>query len=86
MLEPLEPRYRVPQVAEAWSVTPQHVYRLIATGELGCIRIGKAVRVRKSDIEAYKARQSSEPPAAAKPDRGLHAAFERGQAYAKRRQ
>jgi excisionase family DNA binding protein len=42
--------------AEAMSVCVRTVDTLIASGELPCIRIGRSVRVRLSDIEKYLTR------------------------------
>jgi excisionase family DNA binding protein len=55
------PRLTVPQVADLWSCTPQHVYRLISRGELGHVRIGTLIRVRVEDIECYEAAQCTGP-------------------------
>ena len=47
----------VPQVAEAFGVCAQTVRRLIASGELACIHVGRAVRVTKQQMVAYVERQ-----------------------------
>jgi excisionase family DNA binding protein len=38
-------------------VTPRTIYRLIRTGELPAIRIGRQWRFRRSDLEAFVDRQ-----------------------------
>jgi excisionase family DNA binding protein len=39
------------------NVTPRTIYRLIRTGELTAIRIGRQWRFRQSDLEAFLDRQ-----------------------------
>jgi excisionase family DNA binding protein len=39
------------------NVTPRTIYRLIRTGELPAIRIGRQWRFRRSDLEAFVDRQ-----------------------------
>ena len=36
------------------------VYRLIKSGELPAVRVGKSFRVREEDLDAYLARQYTE--------------------------
>ena len=43
----------VPEVAQAFGVCPQTIRRLIASGELECIRIGRAVRVTKKAMVEF---------------------------------
>lgn len=43
----------VPEVAERLRVHPITVRRLIKAGRLPAVRIGRAVRVRVADVEAY---------------------------------
>ena len=40
----------VPQVAEAWGVCPKTIRRLIARGELGCVHVGRSVRVTRQQM------------------------------------
>ena len=42
-------------VARALSISPAYAYRLCIDGILPSIRIGRSVRVRPSDLEAYVA-------------------------------
>jgi excisionase family DNA binding protein len=39
------------------NVTPRTIYRLIRTGELPAIRIGRQWRFRRSDLDAFVDRQ-----------------------------
>ena len=50
----------VPAVAEAFGVCAQTVRRLIASGELACVHIGRAVRVTKVQMLDYMERQEAE--------------------------
>ncbi len=43
----------VVEVCEAMRVSNMTVYRLIKSGELSAIRLGKAYRVRESEVERY---------------------------------
>ncbi|MGZ4143372.1 MAG: helix-turn-helix domain-containing protein [Actinomycetota bacterium] len=43
----------VRQTAEAWAVTPQTVYDLVWSGKLRHRRLGRAIRIAKSDADAY---------------------------------
>ena len=51
---------RVRDVAERLSVSPSMAWKLTATGELRSIRIGRAVRIRPADLEAYIERAAGE--------------------------
>ncbi|WP_088289402.1 helix-turn-helix domain-containing protein [Kineosporia sp. A_224] len=42
----------VDEVAERFRSSEKHVRRMIRRGELPCVRIGRLVRVRVSDVEA----------------------------------
>ena len=48
-----EPLLKVPQVAEQLAIVPFQVRRLIWNGDLPCVRIGRAVRVRRDDLRAF---------------------------------
>ena len=41
------------EAAERMRVSKMTVYRLIKTGKLPAVRIGKAYRVREEDLESY---------------------------------
>jgi excisionase family DNA binding protein len=43
--------------------TPRTIYRLIRTGELPAIRIGRQWRFRRSDLDGWLDRQRTEPVA-----------------------
>ena len=43
----------VPEVAEAFGVCKQTVYRLIASGELESVHVGRAVRVTRQAMVDY---------------------------------
>lgn len=49
------------QVAWQLGIVPRTVYRLIDRGELPAYRIGRVIRVRASDADAYVARQRVKP-------------------------
>lgn len=46
----------VPEVAEYLRVTTKTVYKLISEGELPSFRVGRAVRLRRADVEAFVSR------------------------------
>jgi len=43
----------VGEVAETMRVSNMTVYRLIRSGQLGAIRVGKNYRIRESDVSRY---------------------------------
>jgi len=45
------------EVAQQFGVTYQLIYRLVRTGELPALRIGKGYRITEQDIEAYMLKQ-----------------------------
>ncbi len=47
----------VANVAEALSVSERTVRRLLASGELSVVRLGRSVRIRQLDLDAYIGRQ-----------------------------
>lgn len=53
------PAMSVPKVAELLAVSPKTIYRLVSNGELGCIRVGRAVRVTESQLNDYVARRGA---------------------------
>lgn len=46
-------------VARRWGVRAMTVYRLVESGRLRAVRIGRALRFRLADIEAYEARHTT---------------------------
>ncbi len=51
---------RIEDVAERLAVSRSMAWKLIAIGQLRSIRIGRAVRVRPQDLEAYVAAATRE--------------------------
>jgi excisionase family DNA binding protein len=49
----------VREVADAMRVSTMTVYRLIRSGSLGAIRVGKHFRIRTRDLEGYLEAQST---------------------------
>ena len=47
------------EVADMLGVTYQLIYRLVRSGELPAVRLGKLYRVSKSDLNAYLERSKS---------------------------
>jgi excisionase family DNA binding protein len=45
----------VQEVAELMRVSTMTVYRLIKSGELPAVRVGRSFRVRDEDVDAYLA-------------------------------
>ena len=43
----------IPQVADVLQLSERQVRRLTATGQLAIVSLGKAVRVRPADLEAF---------------------------------
>ena len=50
-----DPLLRIEQIAELLSVSRSMAWKLIDSGALRSVRIGRAVRVRPADLEAYLA-------------------------------
>ncbi|HJS27000.1 MAG TPA: helix-turn-helix domain-containing protein [Actinomycetota bacterium] len=48
----------VAEVAATMRVSNMTVYRLIKTGELAALRVGKNYRIRESDVDGYLADRS----------------------------
>ncbi len=48
-----EPLLTVGEVAGMMRVSNMTVYRLIKSGQLSAIRVGKNYRIRRSDVERY---------------------------------
>lgn len=53
ILDRIEPLVSVSSAAEVYGLAPSFLYRLVARGDLPCYRIGKAIRLRLSEVEAY---------------------------------
>jgi excisionase family DNA binding protein len=51
---------RLDEVAERLSVSKSFAWKLTATGESRSVRLGRAVRVRPADLEAFIERASGE--------------------------
>lgn len=49
------------EVAEHLAVNYQLIYRQVRTGALPAVRVGRIYRVRRADLEAYMARNSTAP-------------------------
>lgn len=49
------------EVADQLRVSTMTVYRLIKSGELSAVRVGRNYRVRRSDLDAYLESQVVEP-------------------------
>jgi excisionase family DNA binding protein len=59
--------FTVASLAEHWQVSTTHVYNLIASGRLGHLRIGSAIRIRRQDVEAFEAKAWHAPGATDQP-------------------
>ncbi len=54
MTENQRPRYlTVAEVAHDMRVSTMTVYRLIKSGELGAVRVGKSYRIRVADLDKF---------------------------------
>ena len=54
----------VPEVAEYLRINPQTVYRKAKSGQLPAVRIGRAIRFRRSELESWLKNLSNNSPAA----------------------
>lgn len=50
---PGQPLLRIEDIAERLSVSRSFAWKLVAHGEVRSIRLGRAVRIRPEDLEAY---------------------------------
>lgn len=50
---PEAPLMTVAEVADVLRVSNMTVYRLIKSGDLGAIRVGKNYRIRRADLHSY---------------------------------
>lgn len=48
-----EPLLTVGEVAQIMRVSNMTVYRLIKSGQLSAVRVGKNYRIRRSDVDKY---------------------------------
>lgn len=55
----------VAEVADMLRVSTMTVYRLIRTGELPAVRVGRSYRVKRADLDEYLEAQVVEPEQAA---------------------
>ena len=55
--------YTLEEVAELFGVNYQLIYKLVKTGELPSVRIGKMFRVSEAQLKEYMDRQSLGSPA-----------------------
>jgi excisionase family DNA binding protein len=53
-----DPLLTVREVAATMRVSTMTVYRLIKSGELPAIRVGKNYRIRESDVDTYLSERS----------------------------
>lgn len=53
----------VKELATYLHVSPRHLYNVIASGRLGCVRVGTLVRVRREHVERYLAENTKEAKA-----------------------
>jgi excisionase family DNA binding protein len=70
-----------PQVADALGASVSHVDRLIGGGSLPALKIGRLVRIRPADVEAFL--ESCAIPRAACPPRRVEPVPERCVAYSR---
>ena len=54
--------WRVSEAAQALKVSRRTVYRLLASGDLAHVHVGRASRVSVASVLAYVARQQQRPP------------------------
>lgn len=47
--------YTIPQVAEMLQLTPDHIYRVTASGELGYFKVGRMKRITQEQLDAWLA-------------------------------
>ena len=56
-----EPLLTCHEAAELLAVTPAWIYGATRSGKLACVRVGRNVRLLRSDLEAFVAKQHSTP-------------------------
>lgn len=62
------PLMTVAEVAEAMRVSKMTVYRLVHSGEMGSVRIGRSYRIPESALERYISSTNPQEPPTAPPD------------------
>lgn len=62
------PLLTVAEVADLFRVSSMTVYRLIRTGELPAVRVGRSYRVREDDLQSYLQSQVVDPATMDLPD------------------
>jgi excisionase family DNA binding protein len=50
---PHGPYFRVPELAALWNVSPAHVWKLIYSGELGSVLLGRSRRIPAECADAF---------------------------------
>ena len=53
----------VSEVVSFLNVSARHLYNVIASGRLGCVRVGTLVRIRREHVERYLAENTKEAKA-----------------------
>lgn len=54
--------YSVQDVAALLSMSPTNIYRLVNAGTIPIIRIGKSIRIKRDDLEAWVESMESARP------------------------
>lgn len=63
MADMTSPLLTVAEVADLFRVSSMTVYRLIRSGELPAVRVGRSYRVTQEDLQAYLQSQVVDPQA-----------------------
>ena len=53
----MEPLFNATEIAGAYKISRSRAYLLLKNGEIPAVRIGRSVRARRSDVEAFIVRQ-----------------------------
>jgi excisionase family DNA binding protein len=48
--------YPIAEVAKIFGISKSKVYQLIENKDIGCLRIGKSIRISENDIQAFEKR------------------------------
>lgn len=46
--------FSIKEVAQRYSLSKSKVYQLVENKEIGCLRIGKAIRISSKDLESFE--------------------------------